>query len=435
MKIRRDRYLKQLTDYMCDGQVKVISGIRRCGKSYLLHTLFREHLLSNGVAEDHILSCDLDKEQDLRFRNPLELASCFRKRVEGASGQFYLFIDEIQKACEVPNPYNPDGRKVTVYDALNDLKSLPNLDVYVIASTSMMLPSNMPTEFRGRSDQIRVHPLSFSEYYAAVGGDRQEAFDKYALYGGLPDCLSLPSDTMKKEYLSSVLEGHVKEIAESRKVRRSDALPALWEVLCSSAGFLTSPERIVAALNAGQIQSGKKAVALKTVQSQLDCLSDAFLFSLCKRWDVRDKYYAGFPGRYYCEDTGLLNAAAGFRQPCMPQVIKNIIFNELVVRDCAVDAGIVYDSRDESCGSVPEAGEIDFIASYAGKKFYFQSACGLVTEERYAAETGPLKLAGDSFPKIMVRHDTCSRWYDDYGIFNIGMLDFLLDDTLLSRYP
>lgn len=435
MKIRRDRYVKRLADFMWDGQVKVISGIRGCGKSYLLHTLFREHLLSSGVAEDHILSCDLDTDQELCYRNPLDLASCFRKRVSGASGQFYLFIDGIHKCEAVSNPYIPDGTKITVFDALNDLKSLPNLDVYVISDTSMLLPSNIPTEFRGRSDQIRVHPLSFSEYYAAVRGEKQEAFEEYAVYGGMLYCLSLDEDA-RKEYLSTVLfEGLLKEIAEGRKIRRPEMLSSLAEVLSLSAS-LTGPADIACALNAGQIQNGKRPVALNTVKSHLDCLSDVFLFSQCRRHDVSSKYHAGFPGRYYCEDTGLMNAAAGFGQPDMQHLMENILFNELVARDCEVSAGIVYDTGGNTGGrSEPEARGIDFIADCADRKFYLQSAYALGSAEKYAAESRPLKLVQDTFPKIMVRHDVRTRWYDDYGILNIGVLDFLLDDTLLSRYP
>lgn len=435
MKIRRDLYVKRLADFMWDGQVKVIAGIRGCGKSYLLHSLFREHLLSCGVAEDHILSCDLGTEQDLCCRNPLELASCFRRRIRGASGQFYLFIDGIHKCEAVPNPYIPDGNTITVFDALNDLKSIPNLDVYVISDNSMMLASNLPTEFRGRSDQIRVHPLSFSEYYAAAGGDREEAFEQYALYGGMPYCLSLPCDA-RKEYLRSVLfDDIVRETAAGRKIRRPEMLTSLAEVLSLSAGTMTDTDSIAAALNAGQAQNRKRPVALNTVKSHLDCLSDVFLFSLCRQWDVRDKCYAGFPGRYYCEDTGLRNAAAGFRHKDMSHVMENILFNDLVARGCNVNAGIVYDSRNSAGSSMPDARGIDFIANYAGKKFYIQSACAIESEEQYAAASRPLKIVNDSFPKIMVRHDMRSRWYDDYGILNIGVLDFLLDDTLLSRYP
>ena len=201
MEIKRDRYLNKLISFMWDGQVKVITGIRRCGKSYLLRNLFRTYLLGEGVPADHILSFELDLTRDIRYRNPLELANRVREIVENQREQFYLFVDEIQMSDEVPNPYNPDGKKITFYDALNDLKSLSNLDIYVTGSNSRMLSSDILTEFRGRSDEIRVHPLSFAEYYSAVGGDKEDAFENYAFYGGMPLILSRPTDAAKMQYL------------------------------------------------------------------------------------------------------------------------------------------------------------------------------------------------------------------------------------------
>ena len=215
MEIKRDRYLKKIISFMWDGQVKVITGIRRCGKSYLLRNLFKSYLLGEGVAEDHILSFELDLTRDIRYRNPLELAAHVREIVEHSADQYYLFVDEIQMSDEVPNPYNPDGKKITFYDALNDLKSLSNLDIYVTGSNSKMLSSDILTEFRGRSDEIRVHPLSFAEYYTAVGGDKQNAFDEFAFYGGMPLILSRPTDTAKMAYLKSLFsEVYLKDIVE-----------------------------------------------------------------------------------------------------------------------------------------------------------------------------------------------------------------------------
>ena len=204
MDIKRDLYLKKIISYMWDGQVKVITGIRRCGKSYLLRTIFYRYLLEQGVKKDHILSFELDLAKDIKYRNPLELARAVREKVEGQSEQFYLFVDEIQMSDEVANPYNPGGKTITFYDALNDLKSLSNLDIYVTGSNSKMLSSDILTEFRGRSDEIRVHPLSFAEYYTAVGGDKTEAFENYAFFGGMPLILSRPDDTAKMNYLKSL---------------------------------------------------------------------------------------------------------------------------------------------------------------------------------------------------------------------------------------
>ncbi len=229
MEIKRDLYLKKLISYMWDGQVKVITGIRRCGKSYLLRTIFRKHLLEQGVKEDHILSFELDLARDIRYRNPLELAKTVRERIEDNSDRFYLFVDEIQMSDEVPNPYNPSGKAITFYDALNDLNSLSNLDIYVTGSNSRMLSSDILTEFRGRSDDIRVHPLSFAEYYAYVGGDKADAFDDYAFYGGMPLVLSRPDDNAKMDYLKALFsEVYLKDIVERKRSSAKMRWLPLW---------------------------------------------------------------------------------------------------------------------------------------------------------------------------------------------------------------
>ena len=433
MGIKRDRYLKKIISFMWDGQVKVITGIRRCGKSFLLRNLFKSYLLGEGVTEDHILSFELDLTRDIRYRNPLELSAHVREIVEHSADQYYLFVDEIQMSDEVPNPYNPDGKKVTFYDALNDLKSLSNLDIYVTGSNSKMLSSDILTEFRGRSDEIRVHPLSFAEYYSAVGGDKQDAFEDYAFYGGMPLILSRPTDAAKMAYLKSLFsEVYLKDIVERKKIKREDVLSAILDLLCSSIGSLTNPTKVAAAINTVQKRSGENVVALNTVKAYMDHLSDSFLFTECKRWDVKGKSYFDYPNKYYCEDIGLRNARIGFRQQEMTHIMENIIFNELMIRECAVDIGIVYGNEKNTKGKVvPVAREIDFIATSGGKKTYIQSAYALGTAEKAITENKPFALTGDSFPKIIVRHDIRKRWYDEGGILNIGVIDFLLDDTLV----
>lgn len=433
MEIKRDRYLKKMISFMWDGQVKVITGIRRCGKSYLLSNLFRDYLLSEGVAEDHILSFELDLTRDIRYRNPLELAAHVRQIVENSTEQFYLFVDEIQMSDEVLNPYNSDGKKITFYDALNDLKSLSNLDIYVTGSNSRMLSSDILTEFRGRSDEIRVHPLSFAEYYATVGGDKQDAFDSYAFYGGMPLILSRPTDAAKMSYLKSLFsEVYLKDIVERKNIKREDVLAGIIDLLCSSIGSLTNPTRVADTINSRQKRSRENIVALNTVKSYMDHLSDSFLFTECKRWDVKGKSYFDYPNKYYCEDIGLRNARIGFRQQEVPHIMENIIFNELVIRECAVDIGIVYSSEKNAKGRLAQiAREIDFIANSGGKKTYIQSAYALGTEEKAEVENKPFSLTGDSFPKIIVRHDIRKRWYDDNGVLNISVIDFLLDDSIV----
>lgn len=433
MEIKRDLYLKRLISYMWDGQVKVITGIRRCGKSYLLRTLFRNYLFEQGVKDNLILSFELDLAKDIRFRNPLELAKSVREQVEGKPEQYYLFVDEIQMSDEVPNPYYPSGKVITFYDALNDLKALPNLDIYVTGSNSRMLSSDILTEFRGRSDEIRVHPLSFAEYYSAVGGDKTAAFDDYAFYGGMPLILSRPDETAKMNYLKSLFsEVYLKDIVECKSIKREDILSSTLDLLCSSVGSLTNPNNIAKALNSKQKLAGENTVAPNTVKSYIGHLADAYLFEECRRFDVRGKNYFDYPNKYYCDDIGLRNARIGFRQQEMTHIMENIIYNELRIRGCEVDVGIVYSSEKNKSGQLAQvAREIDFIATRGSKKTYIQSVYALETEEKSITENKPFGLTGDSFPKIIVRHDIRKRWYDDKGILNIGIVDFLLDDSIV----
>lgn len=433
MDIKRDLYLRKLISYMWDGQVKVITGIRRCGKSYLLRTIFYRYLLEQGVKKDHILSFELDLAKDIKYRNPLELARAVREKVDGQSEQFYLFVDEIQMSDEVANPYNPDGKTITFYDALNDLKSLSNLDIYVTGSNSKMLSSDILTEFRGRSDEIRVHPLSFAEYYTAVGGDKTEAFENYAFFGGMPLILSRPDDTAKMNYLKSLFsEVYLKDIVERKKIKREDILSATLDLLCSSIGSLTNPNKIANALNSKQKLIGENTVSGNTVKSYIGHLSDAYLFEECRRFDVKGKDYFDYPNKYYCEDLGLRNARIGFRQQEMTHIMENIIYNELRARGCEVDIGIVYSTEKNKSGQLAQvAREIDFIAMRGSKRTYIQSAYALETEEKTITENKPFGLTGDSFPKVIVRHDIRKRWYDDNGILNVGIIDFLLDDSIV----
>ncbi|NYB73735.1 ATP-binding protein [Sedimentibacter hydroxybenzoicus DSM 7310] len=429
MEIKRDKYLKQLIDYQWDGQVKVITGIRRCGKSYLLRTLFKNYLLESGVREEHILSFELDLAKDIRFRNPLELSDHVRNHVDGKPDNYYLFIDEIQMSDEVANPYNPTGKPITFYDALNDLKSLSNLDVYVTGSNSKMLSKDILSEFRGRSDEIRVHPFSFAEFYSAVGGDKNEAFDTYAFYGGMPLVLSRPTDTAKMNYLQSLFsEVFIKDIVERKKIERQDILEQIIDLLCSSIGSLTNPGKITNTMKS----KNQMSMSPNTVKAYIDHLKDAFLFAESKRYDVRGKSYFDFPNKYYCEDIGLRNARIGFRQQEMTHIMENILYNELIIRGYAVDVGIVFSREQNKNGnSVRVSREIDFIATLGNRKVYIQSAYAMPTEEKLASEIIPFSLTGDSFPKIVVRKDISKRWYDDNGILNIGLIDFLLDESVI----
>ncbi len=429
MEIKRDSYLQQLISYRFDGLVKVITGIRRCGKSYLLRNIYKEYLLQDGVKEEQIIVIELDLAKDIKYRNPLILSQYVREIVEKSKEEFYLFVDEIQMSDEVSNPYNEDGKKITFYDALNDLRSLPNLDVYVTGSNSKMLSSDILTEFRGRSDEIRVHPLSFAEYYSAVGGDKNEAFDDYAFYGGMPLILSRPNDAAKMTYLKSLFtEVYLRDIVERKKIERQDVLEQILDLLCSSIGSLTNPTKIADTLRSKQTTG----VAANTIRSYIGHLEDAFLFSESKRYDVKGKSYFESPNKYYCEDIGLRNARIGFRQQEMTHIMENIVYNELMIRQFFVDVGVVYARTiNQNGNSVRTPREIDFVVSSGGKKTYIQSAYSIPTEEKAKVELRPFALIGDSFPKIVVRKDIGKRWYDDNGILNINLIDFLLDKDLI----
>ena len=429
MEIKRERYLNQLIQFKWDGMVKVVTGIRRSGKSYLLNVLFRNYLKEHGVGEDHILFFALDNDKYLKYRNPLELSAFVRGLVENSEDQYYLFVDEIQMSDVVDNPYNPSGKKVTFYDVLNGLNALENLDIYVTGSNSKMLSSDILTEFRGRSDEIRVHPLSFAEYYSAVGGDKRDAFYEYAFYGGMPLVISRPDDAAKMKYLSSLFaEVYLKDIVDRKKVEREDVLACTLDLLCSSVGSLSNPTKIADTLKTVQHID----VAQNTVKAYIDHLIDSFLFSESKRYDVKGRAYFNYPNKYYCEDVGLRNARIGFRQPEMTHIMENIIYNELVIRGYSVDVGVITTRERNKEGkqiSIPR--EIDFIATKGGKKVYIQSAYAMLSEEKKESELKPLSLTGDSFPKIVVRYDIGKRFYDDNGVMNIGVIDFLLDDSIM----
>lgn len=429
MEVKRDRYLNQLLSYQWDGQVKIITGIRRCGKSYLLRTLYKKYLLEQGVKEEQIISIELDLAKDIRYRNPLELTSFVRNSVQNENCRYYLFIDEIQMSDEVANPFNPEGKKITFYDALNDMRELSNVDVYVTGSNSRMLSTDILTEFRGRSDEVRMHPLSFSEYYSAVGGDKSDAFDSYAFFGGMPLILSRQNDTAKMNYLCSLFsEVYIKDIVERKKIEREDVLSQVLDLLCSSIGSLTNPTKITDTLKSRE----HICVSPNTIKAYIDHLSDAFLFVESKRFDVKGKAYFDSPSKYYCEDIGLRNARIGFRQQELTHIMENILYNELVIRGFSVDVGVIYSRElNKNNNSVRIPREIDFVVSGNGKRTYIQSAYAMETDEKRNAEVRPFLLTGDSFPKIIVRRDIGKRWYDDDGILNIGILDFLLDDSVV----
>lgn len=417
--INRDSYLNRLVRHRWNGEIKVITGIRRCGKSVLLFDLFYEYLLSQGVADDHIIKIELDQRRFYKFRNPITLCEYVESVVQAkANEQFYLFIDEVQLTTKVVDKEN-GGIEVTIYDMLNELKAYKNLDVYVTGSNSKGLSKDIATEFRGRATQIHVFPLSFAEFYSYVGGDERKALDTYMLYGGMPRLLMLEDEKDKKDYLASLYsELYVKDIVERNKIEREDILNDILDFIASQISSLTNPNNI-----ANAIASMKKEKVNPTlVSNYVQFIMDSFLISMAKRYDVKGKTYFNYPNKYYYTDVGLRNARLNYRQYDPGHIMENIIYNELLQRGYSVDVGVVYDRTN---GGKTQK-EIDFVVNDADKKIYIQSAFRMDTEKKESAELLSLLLAKDFFKKIIVRMDIPHSFYDENGVFHCNFIDLLL---------
>ena len=417
--INRDSYLNRLVRHRWNGEIKVITGIRRCGKSVLLFDLFYEYLLSQGVADDHIIKIELDQRRFYKFRNPITLCEYVESVVQAkANEQFYLFIDEVQLTTKVVDKEN-GGIEVTIYDMLNELKAYKNLDVYVTGSNSKGLSKDIATEFRGRATQIHVFPLSFAEFYSYVGGDERKALDTYMLYGGMPRLLMLEDEKDKKDYLASLYsELYVKDIVERNKIEREDILNDILDFLASQISSLTNPNNI-----ANAIASMKKEKVNPTlVSNYVQFIMDSFLISMAKRYDVKGKTYFNYPNKYYYTDVGLRNARLNYRQYDPGHIMENIIYNELLQRGYSVDVGVVYDRTN---GGKTQK-EIDFVVNDADKKIYIQSAFRMDTEKKESTELLSLLLAKDFFKKIIVRMDIPHSFYDENGVFHCNFIDLLV---------
>ena len=417
--IKRDFYLNRMIHHMWNGEVKVITGIRRCGKSVLLFDLFYEYLLLQGVQEDHIIKIELDQRRYYKFRNPISLCEYIEELVSGKKDEkFYLFIDEVQLTTKVIDKEN-GGIEVSIYDMLNELKAYKNLDVYVTGSNSKGLSKDIATEFRGRAAQIHVFPLSFEEFYSYVGGDERKALDTYMLYGGMPRLLSLTDEKDKKDYLSSLYsELYVKDIVERNGIEREDILNDILDFLASQISSLTNPANIANALTSMKNEKVNSTLVSNYVQH----IIDSFLISVVKRYDVKGKTYFKYPNKYYYTDIGLRNARLNYRQYDPARIMENIIYNELLRRGYSVDVGVVTDRT----GGANVQKEIDFVVNDADKKIYIQSAFRVDTDKKESSELASLILTKDFFKKIIVRMDIPHNFYDDNGIFHCKLIDLLL---------
>ncbi len=417
--VKRDFYMKRLIHSMWNGEIKVITGIRRCGKSVLLFNLFFEYLLSQNVTEDHILKIELDQRRYYKFRNPITLCEYVESIVRDRKEEkFYLFIDEVQLTTKVVDKEN-GGIEVSIYDMLNELKAYKNLDVYVTGSNSRGLSKDIATEFRGRATQIHAFPLSFAEFYSAVGGDERKALDNYMLYGGMPRLLALEDEKDKKDYLASLYsELYVKDIVERNGIEREDVLNDILDFLASQISSLTNPTNIANAIASMKNEKINPAMISNYVQYVID----SFLVSMAKRYDVKGKTYFKYPNKYYYTDIGLRNARLNYRQYDPGHIMENIIYNELLRQGYSVDVGVVCDRT----GNSKVQREIDFVVNDADKKIYIQSAFRVDTDIKESSELASLMLTRDFFKKIVVRMDVPHSFYDDNGIFHCNLIDLLL---------
>lgn len=422
--IKRDFYLKRMVNSMWNGEIKVLTGIRRCGKSVLLFELFYEYLLAQGVQEDKIIKIELDQRRFYKYRNPIVLCEYVESLVQANKDKsFFLFIDEVQLTKKVVDEEN-GSIEVSIYDMLNELKAYKNVDVYVTGSNSKGLSSDIATEFRGRATQIHVYPLSFKEYYSYIGGDERLALDGYMLYGGMPRIPAMVDEKEKKDYLLSLYkELYIKDIVERNGIKREDILNDILNFLASQISSLTNPTNIANAL----VSMRKEKISSTLVTNYVRHTIDSFLIHMAKRYDVKGKTYFSYPNKYYYTDLGLRNARLNYRQYDPGHIMENIIYNELTRRGYSVDVGVVNDRA----GKQNVSKEIDFVVNDGDRRIYIQSAFRMDTEVKKTSELDSLLLTKDFFKKIVIRMDITRSFYDNDGIFHLNFIDFLLERTEL----
>ena len=410
--IQRKVYLDRLISRRENGVIKIITGIRRCGKSYLLDPIFKNYLIQSGVREDHIIKLELDKEENKRYRDSHVLNEYIKSLIKDKE-MYYILLDEIQLV---------EGFEAV----LNGFLYERNLDVYVTGSNSKFLSSDIITEFRGRGDEVKIFPLSFSEYIENFEGDKYEAWNEYVLYGGLPLILSKKTDEEKAKYLKDLFEQtYIKDIVERNNIQRVDILDSIINMLASSIGSLTNPKKIYDTF----VSNGEKEISFNTVNSYIKYIEDAFIINKSDRYDVKGKKYILTPQKYYFSDIGLRNARLNFRQQEENHIMENIIYNELIIRGYNVDVGVV-EVRDDNKSR--KQLEIDFVCNLGNKRYYIQSALNLDTREKTLQEERPLMGVNDNFKKIIVVKDNIKHWFTEEGILVVGIQEFLLDKNSLN---
>lgn len=416
MEIKRDIYLQQLIDRKDNGMIKVITGIRRCGKSYLLFTIFKRYLLESGIDTDHIIEIALDGIENEELRDP-KVCYQYIKNAMKDKGKYYLLLDEVQ--------FMPHFEEV-----LNSLLRLNNIDVYVTGSNSKFLSSDIVTEFRGRGDEIRIYPLSFAEFYSAYDGEYDDAWNEYMTYGGLPQIVGLKSERQKSDYLKNMFTNvYLKDVIERNKIHNTDEINILVDVLASTIGALTNSLKISNTFKSERQMSYTN----KTISKHIDYLVEAFLISKATRYDIKGRKYIGANQKYYFTDLGLRNARLNFRQQEPTHIMENIVYNELLIRGYNVDVGVidVYD-KDKEGKRIRKQLEVDFVVNQSSQRYYIQVAYDMSSKEKQNQEFNSLRNIPDSFKKIVIVNGNKKPWYNDEGFVIMGMKYFLLNADSLE---
>jgi predicted AAA+ superfamily ATPase len=433
MQYLRKQYMDQLIRKKDNGRIKIITGLRRSGKSYLLFNLYRKYLLESGVGEDQIVGLALDEIDNAKYRNPFELNTFVKERIADRNKRYYVFIDEIQFVNEVKNPYVDDpGEKLTFIDVVLGLMKIPNADIYVTGSNSKMLSSDILTQFRDRGDEIRVNPLSFAEVYENYRGDKRDAWRDYYTYGGMPLVWEMETHEEKSKYLRDLFSRtYIKDVLERHQIKNdAEVLEILLNVLASGIGSLTNPSRL-----SNTFESDLKIrIAPDTIEAYIGYFLEAFLLQKAERYDVKGRKYIKAPVKYYYSDPGLRNAGLGFRQLEETHLMENVLYNDLIRRGFDVDVGVVVqNTRDDSGKNIRKQLEVDFVVNRGDERYYIQSALTVADPEKRDQEIASLIRIPDSFRKIVVVKDYMKPWKDDHGIQYVGIEDFLLNEDVITR--
>lgn len=428
----REQYLKEIISKKDNGRIKIITGLRRSGKSVLLFQLYREWLLGEGVKEDQIIALALDILENARYRNPLELDKYVRDHMVDPKKRYYIFIDEIQFVSEIQNPYvDNEDAKITFIDVILGFMHMDNADVYVTGSNSKMLSSDILTQFRDRGDEIRVYPLSFAEFYNEYEGDKRGAWQDYYTYGGMPLVTSLESHEEKSRYLKDLFDRtYIKDVLERHEIKNdTEVLDILLDVLASGIGSLTNPSKL-----ANTFKSERQiGIGSETIEKYIGYFEESFLIEKALRYDVKGRKYIGTPAKYYYTDLGLRNARLGFRQLEETHIMENVLYNDLIRRGMNVDVGVVeYNTKDADGKKIRKQLEVDFVVNQGGKRFYIQSALSIANPDKKEQEIESLKRIPDSFSKMVVVRDYLKPWQDENGITYVGIEQFLLNEELLK---